>query len=164
MFTDDAGTDWVLNQSGATPALDAVLAVGNTTGGTDIEVSDGDAIVWDGGAGEDSVEDITTGNSTPTTLATVYTMADGEIATVRARVVCSGPANADKAVFYLEQTFGRNTTVSLLDTQVNTAQLFGALTTASATITFSGNDIIIQVTGEAATNIDWRAKWDFISA
>ena len=42
MFTDDAGTDFVLNASGAASAWSAVLAVGATSGGTDPILSNGD--------------------------------------------------------------------------------------------------------------------------
>jgi len=44
VFTDDAGTDTVLGAAGATPSLSSVLGAGDTTGGTQIEVSAGDPV------------------------------------------------------------------------------------------------------------------------
>lgn len=51
-FTDDAGTDFQIGGTG-TPGgtLAATLVAGNTTGGTDIEISSGDSIVTAAGSG-----------------------------------------------------------------------------------------------------------------
>jgi len=49
MFTDGAGTDWPLNGSGSANSLAEVLAVGNTTGGTDLEISTGDELISEAG-------------------------------------------------------------------------------------------------------------------
>ena len=48
VFTDDTGTDTVLGAAGGAGTLTAVLAAGNTSGGTDITMSSGDDIVFDG--------------------------------------------------------------------------------------------------------------------
>lgn len=65
MFTDDAGTDWVLNGPGSATAWSDVLTVGNTSGGTDAEISSGDAIVGeDNGAGDGGDLPITAGSAT----------------------------------------------------------------------------------------------------
>ena len=63
LFTDDVGTDFVLNVAGGGEALDATLVLGNTTGGTDISMTDGDAIVASDGHLDLNVE--STGANSP---------------------------------------------------------------------------------------------------
>jgi len=48
IFTDDAGTDHVVVGTGSADTLTEILANGNTTGGTDIELSSGDSVVSTG--------------------------------------------------------------------------------------------------------------------
>lgn len=48
-FTDDAGTDWLVAGTGSVEDLADTLTAGNTTGGTDLEVSNGDSIVGEDG-------------------------------------------------------------------------------------------------------------------
>jgi len=50
MYTDDAGTDFVIGGLASVEPLSTTLVAGNTTGGTDLEVSSGDSIVAEAGA------------------------------------------------------------------------------------------------------------------
>jgi|GEM_PF-1665202 len=65
--TDGTNAGWakLLTSAGATPTWAAVLATGNTSGGTDAEISNGDSIVGeDNGAGDGGDVPITAGSST----------------------------------------------------------------------------------------------------
>jgi len=65
MFTDDAGTDWILAGAGSADNLATVLVAGNSTGGSNIEVSNGDALVGEtSGVGNGGDLPITAGSST----------------------------------------------------------------------------------------------------
>jgi hypothetical protein len=61
VFTDDAGTDWVLN--GGAFSLAATLAIGNTTGGTDIEITALDSIIGEDASSGGGIP-ITAGSAT----------------------------------------------------------------------------------------------------
>lgn len=65
--TDAANKDYVDSQVSASDTLAEVLAIGNVTGGTSIEVSENDAIVWGDGSQQD--------------IAATPTMAEGRIST-----------------------------------------------------------------------------------
>jgi hypothetical protein len=134
MFTDDAGTDWVLNQSG-------------------------------GGGAWASETNSTTGASPANTIATPVTaLTDGDQTVVE--VLIFGEDNADPSNTYFRRqifTYYRDGgTTTLWSISVDDAeQRLGTFSTSTtATLTTSGNDIIVNAdtTGTAGT-IDWTVLY-----
>lgn len=107
---------------------------------------------------------VTTANATPTTILT-YTPIDG--ATTYLRVYVAGKNGTTVGcAFQRGVTFRRNgNTVTQIGSvvQVGTMQ-DAALNTTTVTFTTGTGTIIIQVTGVAATTIDWQVFVDTVAA
>lgn len=103
---------------------------------------------------------VQTTDATPTTLATIPITADSSCvidAHVSAKQTSSGTTRAGYVVQALVYRIGagaatRQGTDNALFTRESTA-------TMDATVTTSGNDAIVQVTGVAATTINWKATY-----
>jgi len=105
----------------------------------------------------------TTDGTTWTTVAT-YTLATNATAIIETWVVgkdTTGKVATARSVQGLERISGTNT---LIGTIVNlltfAAGSNAALVTCASRLNISGNDIQFQVTGVAATTIDWMGGFD----
>lgn len=118
-------------------------------------------------AGSDSVRTtgaVQTTNATQTTAKTIG-LADDSVYWVTVRVAARETGNTDRAVFQFTALAYRASgggatlqgTVISLVTPIKTA---GA-TTWDATVTTSGNNILVSVTGAAATTINWACDVDY---
>lgn len=103
----------------------------------------------------------TTANATPVTIATIY-LDDLEGAKVIVDII--GIKDDGSAIVTGRKTrsFHTNGTITALTLITDHAVEYSAagLSTATFTITTSGNTGIIQVTGEAGENINWKIKYD----
>ena len=129
MFTDDAGTDYVLNAS--------------TGGGT-----------WS----EETAQ--TTDATADVTIATpISGLTDGTQQTVE--VMIHGKTGGSSTYFRHQFfTFYRDGAGAVQWTQeINGVEARRTYTTATASLAVSGNDVLVQATGEAATTIDWTVQY-----
>ncbi len=102
---------------------------------------------------------LVTAGATPTNCATaVYAMPDLTLADVLITVTGKKAASADHYVQDFRGRYTRNGGAPVLSGAViagSNADASGTLSTATATLVISGNSIIPQVTGVAATNVTW---------
>jgi hypothetical protein len=105
---------------------------------------------------------VATANATPTTvIAAAATLADNTIAFIRLRVVgrIASPSTTTMAyevnLQYRRINGGAPASFGTQDTTINTKD-DAAWGTPSFSV--SGNDIVVQVTGKAATTIRWYAE------
>ncbi len=102
-----------------------------------------------------------TTNATPTNCATaIYAMPDLTLADIIVTVVGKKAASADHYVRDFRGRYTRNGGAPVLSGSViagSNVDASGTLATATATLVISGNNIVPQVTGVAATNITWSA-------
>lgn len=158
--TSQAANSIVLNASGS--ALDAadagfyVSSVRTAAGTTPIamafDTDNNEIIAWSGSPSPTTAT-VVTSNATPTTLYSA-TLGAGEVVTI------SGSINAAKSDY--TDTTGGTFTVTARSTDGTTAILAGtpySVVNATSTATFSavvtGADLIVQVTGIAATTYNW---------
>ncbi len=111
---------------------------------------------------------VSTTDATPTPGATV-SIAVSTNKTINARV-WGRKADGDWVLSVLESTYDRNVAAAptLMTGSASATTSYssaGTLTTAVAALVVSGNDVVVQVTGEAVTDIDWTIRWkdDFVS-
>jgi len=105
---------------------------------------------------------IQTTDASPTSAATAQALLDGEqtFIEVEIRAEVSGTSantytNRQVISYYRDGGGAVQWGIAVDDAE----QRRGTLTTATATLTTSGNNIIIQVTGQAATTIDWTVQY-----
>lgn len=102
---------------------------------------------------------VTTTNDTTTTLITIGTQPDEVVRYYKAKV--TGIKNDNTLGYYGEilSVIRRDGTLN----QVSTIDLIEKteFTTATSTIDFSGTDVRVRVTGEAATTINWRVNIEY---
>lgn len=182
-FTDDGGTDHELAYAAdipSTPALSAVLATGNTTGGTTIEISTGDyvegepAYLYGSTPAANRVQQFTArdtiiADAAEATLAVAYTLTADETAVMlRGDVTGIGQSDADNLVRgTFEGTWFRSGgTVTAGVTTVVSQGINGATTDDPAwtiSVDISGDDIRIRITssdsGGTNTTITYVANW-----
>lgn len=107
------------------------------------------------------LERIKTTGATPTTLYTIPFTPNNSVMTIKA--IINGSENGGGDVYGAEyfgvfkNLGGTVTRISTLDKSEKTD-----FATATSDIIISGTDIIIQVTGEAATNINWGARFNYL--
>lgn len=104
-----------------------------------------------------------TTDATPTAIGTVKTVTDGSVVVVDCEVV--GRVIPNNLVYVrIRKRFQRSGGTFLvdIDEHTNDKSDSGTLTTADADVIVSGNDLVVQVTGEAATTIDWQALPRFL--
>ena len=108
-----------------------------------------------------NLEDIQTTDATPTNIFTLdVTGFSGSVVTLDGIVTANGSTSSDAYGAKLFGTFkytgGVLSQVSTTDKSEKTD-----FTTATSDFTTSGTDIIIQVTGEASTTIDWTTRFNY---
>lgn len=112
---------------------------------------------WDV-AGVDSAN---TSNATNTTVNTL-TIPDASRGIIEVRMSCIGTDDGTKGLTGIKRVRYKKTggtlTLGTVETEM-AIEYDGGLTTATFTITTSSNNIIIQVTGEAATNLKWKPTY-----
>lgn len=100
---------------------------------------------------------VQTTNATPTTIATIAIPDESagiiEVYIIGREIGTAGKITGKKTVGYAKDG-GTLTLDAITDILPTTAT--GTISTASWTITTSSNNIIIQVTGVAATTINWK--------
>jgi len=104
---------------------------------------------------------IQTTDATVTTICS-YTLPDACAALVRGYAAGRRPSNGDSTALWIERGVKRHggggaTLIGSGPTTRNYAQIGSNLTLAT-----SGNDILLQVTGAAATTIEWMAILEII--
>jgi hypothetical protein len=109
---------------------------------------------------QDSIQ-TTTGSPDSTA---VYDLATGESAYVRVKISAkvNGGTPGNSAVYIREcraEDSGGTVTVYDVSTPFTSEDVAGW----DATLTASGTNIVAQVTGQAATTIDWEIKWEVIN-
>jgi hypothetical protein len=111
-----------------------------------------------GGGGSGNVTaSITTTNATPTTILT-FPLIPNQTLTLNATIACYGPADPSSlngslvGGGYRGPTGGAIAAMPVYINQIETLDL----TTATFGIVASGNNILIQVTGQAGLTLDWK--------
>lgn len=102
----------------------------------------------------------TTGDATPVDISTLATLStDGETFAIRVQVSARTDAAAGGEVLDAEigGLFYRESGTVLITNPTSSISRVG-LTTAIPELVISGDDILLRVTGEAATNIGWTAR------
>lgn len=144
------------------------LPIGNGTNYTNATITAGTGISVTNGAGSITIAStsgftpasVSTSDATVTTIATIATSSNEfgviEVTLVGHRTTSDGHGITGKKIVRYRNIAGTITVGSI--TSLLTDELTG-LTTATWTITSSGSNILIRVTGEAATNIDWSIKY-----
>lgn len=102
----------------------------------------------------------TTADATPVDVGTLATLAtDGDTFAIRVQVSARTNAAAGGEVLDAEVggLYYRASGVVLVTNPTASTSRVG-LTTASAELVISGDDVILRVTGEAATDIGWTAR------
>jgi hypothetical protein len=108
---------------------------------------------------------LNTSNATPATAATISIPAGTNMmvqVTILA-IIPDGTASYGATKYRRFQRAAAGTLTNATIHDIISDEYTGALTTATGTITNSGTDIIIQVTGEAATTLQWVVKYKIIS-
>lgn len=108
---------------------------------------------------------LNTSNATPATAATISIPAGTNMmvqVTILA-IIPDGTASYGCTKYRRFQRAAAGTLTNATIHDIISDEYTGALTTATSTITNSGTDIIIQVTGEAATTLQWVVKYKIIS-
>lgn len=102
-----------------------------------------------------------TSDATATTLRTI-TIPDGSRGILEVRMDCINSSTAGSGLTGIKRVrfkkISGTLTLGTVEDEM-AVERDGGLTSANFTITTSSNNIIIQVTGEAATNLKWRATW-----
>ncbi len=116
---------------------------------------------------DDTESTVSTTDATPTTGATIA-IAVSTNKKISANV-WGRAGEGNWVLSVLDATYDRNLAAAptLMTGSSSTTTSYSAaatLTTAAAALVISGNDVIVQVTGEAATTIDWTIRWkdDFV--
>jgi hypothetical protein len=102
----------------------------------------------------------TTPDATPVDVGTLATLpADGDTFAIRVQVSARTDAAAGGEVLDAELggLYYRASGVVLVTNPTASTSRVG-LTTAAAELVISGDDVVLRVTGEAATNIGWTAR------
>lgn len=160
--------------------LAQVLSNGNTTGGTNITLSNNDKIVGEtqlilsttysinndfylGNA--DSIvygnSEISTDDNTVTTIKLIsYASKEDSVITIEAvvngRDISTGDAYGSKLFATFKNVGGVTSLIGTVDKTEKTD-----FSTATSNIEISSNDIIITVTGELSTDINWVTRYDY---
>lgn len=159
----------------STPA-DGELLIGHTANGTfeKATLTAGTGISITNGAGAVTITNSRTGFTTATatttnaTITTIETISMGaganEIAVIEVTLVGISSAGdkriTGKKIVRADHNAGTLTVGSI--TSILADELTG-FTTATWTITSSGNNLLIRVTGEASTTVDWKISYVFVS-
>lgn len=106
---------------------------------------------------------VQTTNAVAISAGIVLTVIDGGAVRIDCELVGRLLPN-DLVYVRIRKRFQRSGGTILVDTDELTVDRStgGTLTTATADLVVSGNDVIVQVTGEAATTIDWQALPTFL--
>jgi hypothetical protein len=120
---------------------------------TDIVVAGTNAIFY-------HIEKLTTTGVTPTTLFSIPFTQSGHVITIKAIVNGSDSTGGE---FYGAEYFGVFKNVAGTVTRISTLDKSEKtdFSTATTDIVISGTNIIIQVTGEAATTIKWVTRFNY---
>ena len=105
-----------------------------------------------------SLDQVQTTNATPTTLSTIV-LADDTTYVIEARIVARDTGGTKRASYVRTVMAHRQSAGSATLGGAGIEADFTDETTAAwdATFVVSGNNVLVQVTGEAATTIDWAA-------
>lgn len=142
----------------------ALVADNQTLGSTDISFGIGPTQVFGSATASrvtSYVDYLQTANATPVAFSTaVFAMPDLTLADVVVTVCGKKVASADSFAQDYRARYTRNGTApTIIGSVILGANPIGTgtLSTASATLLVSGNNVIVQVTGVAATSINWSA-------
>lgn len=107
---------------------------------------------------------VVTGQTTNATPLTILTYAHLDAACMASEAVvqardAAGNVKTWKLALVTKRTAGGNTAAVGSLQNLMTAQGDSALSSAAATISASGTNVVVQVTGIAATTINWRVVY-----
>lgn len=107
------------------------------------------------------IDSANTTNATSTTVKTL-TIPDASRGIIQVQMDCIGTDDGTKGLTGIKRVRYKKTggtlTLGTIEDEM-AIERDGGLTTATFTITTSSNNIIIQVTGEAATNLKWKPTY-----
>lgn len=105
---------------------------------------------------------VTTSDATPTTIITFPMGSTARICSMTGFVTVRVPTTNDGASYFYDAAFKTNgAATSEIGTEYPTTFEDVSLATADITISASGNNVILQVIGVAATTINWDAYLEF---
>lgn len=105
---------------------------------------------------------LTTSNATPGNLVSFNLGATPSAYIVQGTVIGYIPATGDAGGYHFEGTYTTNgTTSNLIGGQFSSFQESAGFSAADVFITDGGNTITVEVTGIAATTINWKALFNY---
>lgn len=102
---------------------------------------------------------VQTTDATPTTVATIGTISNNRVLRVMVDVVGYNPSTGDSAHYLVAVTGRRDGGGAVTIKDEDFISMFEDVPAWDLTFTPSGTNILAQVTGTAATTIEWRCQW-----
>jgi hypothetical protein len=134
------------------------------SGGTNVTITTGDTIVISSTGGSSRItSSVTTTGNTPTELEKIDTLTDNTTNIVEVYVKAYESGAAEYGVWKRTLTVTKvSGTVVIREENADVDKTSSGLNANSISFTVNGGDIDLDVTGIAATTIDWETAWEII--
>jgi pectin methylesterase-like acyl-CoA thioesterase len=144
------------------------LEIRSISAGSNITITTGDTLTISSTGGSSSGSSRTTGsttttNATPTTIATISTLADNATNIIEVYIKGYQASATQYGVWKRTLTVTKvsgTPTIQSVDSDVTKTS--AGLKATSVTFSVSGGNILVQVTGIAATTISWKSAYEII--